>query len=56
MTSGSSLRRSVLHGFSVLDMVIHISMTPLLLPKNSTPFHIPVMCELCKQNPDSAGE
>lgn len=33
------------------NMVIHISMSPLLLPKNSTPFHIPVMCELCKQNP-----
>lgn len=26
-------------------------MSPLLLPKNSTLFHIPVMCELCKQNP-----
>lgn len=46
--SGSSLCPSVLHGF---NMAIHISiMSPLLLPKNSTPFHIPVMCELCKQN------
>lgn len=56
MTSGSSFHPSVLHGFSMPNMVIHTSMSPLLLPKNSTPFHIPVMCELCKQSPRSAGE
>lgn len=43
------------------NMGIHITMSPLLLPKNkkkrerkkkiSTPFHIPVMCKLCKQKP-----
>lgn len=43
------------------NMGIHITMSPLLLPKNkkkrerkkkiSTPFHIPVMCKLCNKNP-----
>lgn len=52
MMSGSSLRPSALLGFSTPNTVIPSSiMSPLLLPKNSTLFHIPVMCELCKQNP-----
>lgn len=51
MMSGSSLHPSVLHGFNMPNMVIHIRVSPLLLPKNSTPFHIPVMCELCKRSP-----